>query len=85
MRQLKKSRRFSRVLAEHLKNGSNDFHQPYVIFGQSSIEVFKIKILKTDHRCHGNQFMRECWAKNHDLREKSGIVFRFRTDTAFLS
>ena len=22
------------------------------------------------HCCHGNQFMRECWAKNHDLREE---------------
>ena len=29
--------------------------------------------------------MRKCWAKNHDLREKSGIFLRFRTDTAFLS
>ena len=22
------------------------------------------------HCCHGNQFMRDCWAKNHDLREE---------------
>ena len=29
--------------------------------------------------------MRECWAKNHDLRDESGIFLRFRTDTAFLS
>ena len=36
------------------------------------IEVFEIKKIedKTIHCCHGNQFMRECWAKNHDLREE---------------
>ena len=45
MRQLK-SRRFSRVLTEYLKNGSTDFHQTYIIFRQSYIKVFEIKILK---------------------------------------
>ena len=29
--------------------------------------------------------MRECWAKNHDLREKSGTFLRCGTDSAFLS
>ena len=38
-----KSRRFSRVLAEYLKNNSTDFHQTYVIFRQLYIEVFEIK------------------------------------------
>ena len=29
------------------------------------------------HRCHGNQFMRECWAKkNHDLREEKWHFLR---------
>ena len=31
MRQLK-SRKFSRVFAEYIQNGSTDFHQTYVIF-----------------------------------------------------
>ena len=31
-----KSRRFSRVFAEYLKNGPSDFHQTYVIFRLSS-------------------------------------------------
>ena len=48
MRQLKKSR-FSRVLAEYLKNGSTDFHQTYVSFRQAYIEVFEVKRLKIDH------------------------------------
>ena len=35
------------------------------------IEVYEIKILKIGHQCcHGNQLMRECWAKNHNLREE---------------
>ena len=70
MRQLK-SKRFPRVFAEYLKHGSFDFHQTYVIFRQSSIETFQIKILRQlIHCCHGNQFIRECWAKNHDLKEE---------------
>ena len=44
-----KNRGFSRVLAEYLKNGSTDFHQTYVIFRQSYIEVFEIKRLKIGH------------------------------------
>ena len=32
-----KSRRFSKVFAECLKNGSTDFHQTYVFFWQPSI------------------------------------------------
>ena len=44
-----KNSRFSRVLAEYLKNGSTDFHQSYVSFRQSYIEVFEIKRLKIDH------------------------------------
>ena len=48
MRQ-QKSGRYLRVVAEYLKNGSTDFHQAYVIFKQSSIEVFEIKRLKTVH------------------------------------
>ena len=36
MQQLK-SRRFSRVSAEYLKNGLTDFHYTYVIFRQSSM------------------------------------------------
>ena len=48
MRQLK-SRRFSRVFAEYLRNGSIDFHQTYVIFRQSSMVFFEIKRLKTGH------------------------------------
>ena len=52
-----KSGRFSRVLTEYLKNSSTDFHQTYVIFRQSYIG-FEIKDC-----CHGNQFIRECWAK----------------------
>ena len=46
---LPKSRRFLRVFADYLKNGSTDFHQPYVIFRQSSILSFEIKRLKTSH------------------------------------
>ena len=42
MRQLKHGR-FSRVLDEYLKNGSTDFHQTYVNFRQSYIEVFRLK------------------------------------------
>ena len=45
MRQLK-DRRFSRVLAEYLKNGSTDFHQTCVIYRQSYIDGFEIKELK---------------------------------------
>ena len=41
--------RFAMGFAEYLKNGSTDFHQTYVIFSQSSIEVFEIKKLKTSH------------------------------------
>ena len=48
MRQLK-NRRFSRVLAEYLKNSITDFHQTYVIFRQSHIQVFEIKRLKIGH------------------------------------
>ena len=44
-----KSRRFSKVFAEYLKNSSTDFHQTYLIFRQSSIDVFEIKRLKTAH------------------------------------
>ena len=40
-----KNRRFSRVLAEYLKNSSTDFHQTYVTFGQSYINVLEIKVL----------------------------------------
>ena len=47
MRQLKNSR-FSKVLAEYLKNGSTDFHQTYVSFRQVYIKVFEIKRLKID-------------------------------------
>ena len=35
--------------SEYLKNGSTDFDQTYVIFGQSSIVSFEIKRLKTGH------------------------------------
>ena len=35
-----KNRRFSKVLAEYLKNCSTDFHQTFVTFRQSNIEVF---------------------------------------------
>ena len=45
MRQLK-NRTFSRVLAEYLKIGSTDFHQTYVTFRQSYVEV-EIKRLET--------------------------------------
>ena len=48
MRQLKNSK-FSRVLAEYLKNGSTDFHQTHVSFRHVYIEVFEIKNLKIDH------------------------------------
>ena len=41
--------RFSRVLAEYLKNSSTDFHQNYVSFRQSYIDVFEIKRLKIDY------------------------------------
>ena len=44
-----KNRRFLKVLAEYLKNGSTDFPQKYFIFRQSYIEVFEIKRLK---KCH---------------------------------
>ena len=66
-----KSGRFSRVFAEYLKNGSTDFYQTHVIFRQLSIIFFEIKRLKTGRpSCYGNQFMRECWTKNHDEREE---------------
>ena len=42
---LRQNRRFSRVLAEYLKNGSPDFHQTYVTFKQSYIKAFEIKRL----------------------------------------
>ena len=35
--------------SEYLENGSTDFHQTYVIFRQSYIEVFEIKRLKIGH------------------------------------
>ena len=41
--------RFSRVLAEYLKDGSTDFHQTYVSFTQSYIEVFEIKRFEIGH------------------------------------
>ena len=44
-----KNRRFLRVFAEYLKNSSTDFYQTYLIFRQSSIEVFEIKRLNTGH------------------------------------
>ena len=44
-----KSRRFSRVFDEYLKNGSADFYQTYVILRQSSIVSFEAKGLKTGH------------------------------------
>ena len=49
MRQQKKNRRFSRVLAEYLKDGSTDFYQIYVNFRKSYIEVSEIKRLKIGH------------------------------------
>ena len=34
-------------------------------------KFFKLKDWRQVIHCgHGNQFMRECWAKNHDLREE---------------
>ena len=36
------------------------------------------------HCCHGNQFISECWANNHDLGEEKACFLRFRIDTAFL-
>ena len=48
MRHLK-NRRFSRVLAEYLKNGSTDFHKTFVNFRPSNIEVSEIKRLKIGH------------------------------------
>ena len=48
MRQLK-NRELSRVFPAYLKNGSTDFHQTYVIFRQSSIDVPEIKRLKIGH------------------------------------
>ena len=45
----RKNRRFWRVLAEYLKNGSTDFYQTYIIFRQLYIKVFEIKILKIGH------------------------------------
>ena len=33
-----------------------------------SFEVKKLK--KDNYCCHGNKFFRECWAKNHDLKEE---------------
>ena len=48
MGQLKRGR-FSRVLAEYLKNDSTDFHSTCVIFRQSHIEVFEIERLKIGH------------------------------------
>ena len=81
MRQLK-SRRFLRVLAEYLKNDSTNFNETYVILRQSTTEVVEFNRLKTGHSLfHGNQFMGEFLAKNHDLREESGISLRLRTDT----
>ena len=86
MRQLKNSR-FSRVLAEYLKNGSTDFHQTYVSFGQSYRKVFGIKRFEdrplivtkvtNSRRSAGLKIMIQ-W-------KKSGIFLRLRTDTAFLS
>ena len=37
-----------------------------------SVVSFRIKKLKTGHSsfCHSNQFMRQCWVKNHDQREE---------------
>ena len=68
---LMKNSRFSSVLAEYLKNGPTDFHQIYPMFRQLYIKVLKLKDWRQIiHCCHGNQFMRECWAKNHDLREE---------------
>ena len=70
MRQLK-SKRFSRVFPEYLKNCLTDFDQTNVIFRQSPIVCFEIKRLRqVIHCCHGNQSMMECCAKNHDLREE---------------
>ena len=40
---------FQGVFAEYLRKGSTDFYQTYVIFRQSSVEVFEIKRLKTGH------------------------------------
>ena len=63
--------RFSRALVEYLEKGLTDFRQPFVILRQPYVKVFEIKRLKIGHSllpC-GNQFMRECWAKNHDLRK----------------
>ena len=62
-------RKCSRILAECLKNESTNFHQIYVIFRQSDTEAFKIKRMEIIiHCCHGSQFMREFWAKNHDFK-----------------
>ena len=48
MRHLK-TRKFSKLLAEYLRNGSTDIHQTYVSLRQSYNKVFKIKILEISH------------------------------------
>ena len=42
--------------------------------------TIRVKRLNTGHFCcHGNQFIRECWAKNHDQREEK-LRFCANTD-----
>ena len=70
MRQLK-IWRSSRVFAEYLKNGSADFTKLMSFLDNYLQYILKFKDWRqVNHCCHGNQFMRECWAKKHDLREE---------------
>ena len=70
MRQLK-SRRFSRVFAEYLKTVQLIFAKLMSFLGHHLWYLLKLWHWRQFiHCCHGNQFMRVCWAKNHDLREE---------------
>ena len=54
-----------------LQNISTDFHQTYVILGSHLQHLLRLKDgIQVIHCCHGNQLMRKCWAKNHDLGEE---------------
>ena len=53
------------------------FTKLMLCFRQSSVVLFEIKDWRQDISCcHGNQFIGECWAKDHEQREENDIFLK---------
>ena len=64
-----KSKRFQGFLLNISKTLQTDFHQTNVILDHQLYYILKIKGCgQIIYCCHSNQFLREYWTKNHDLK-----------------